>query len=172
MDDDRFRAVIIVLNSLILMLLVLLAYFAKENFTIDKCNALSGADLASPKIRINESRMSYRADYNGGLMLCVTNISDFWTSGFLATHSMEACLDSGMTGLWQEKTAREDIIPGDIISFWSGNESDRHTVAHRVVSVGYDDKGWYAVTKGDNNWVDDGKVRWFDVEAVLVGVIY
>jgi len=67
-----------------------------------------------------------------------------------------------------EKTS--DIRIGDIISFktWQGN-----VIVHRVISIGKDEEGWYAVTKGDNlAFADPLKVRFDQVQSVVVAVIY
>lgn len=43
---------------------------------------------------------------------------------------------------------------------------------HRVVEIGEDEQGWFAITKGDNNEeVDPGKRRFQDIKRITVGVI-
>jgi hypothetical protein len=43
---------------------------------------------------------------------------------------------------------------------------------HRVIDKGIDEKGVYFVTKGDNNSVVDGKVRFKDIEYVTIAIIW
>ena len=94
--------------------------------------------------------------------------------GFTDTNSMDPSLDAGMFGLMVYALRPNDVHPGDIISFTRQvGFNDTERIAHRVVKVGWDDKGWFAITKGDNvRWSDDGKVRFQDVEGILMGVIY
>jgi len=46
------------------------------------------------------------------------------------------------------------------------------SVLHKIVFIGFDDSGWFALTKGDNNLVvDKCKVRFKDVYWKVVGLI-
>jgi len=59
---------------------------------------------------------------------------------------------------------------GDIIVY--SNLRQQTPIIHRIVEKGEDEEGAYFVTKGDNSLVDDGKVRFSEVEHVLVGLVY
>jgi signal peptidase I len=59
------------------------------------------------------------------------------------------------------------IAVGDIIVF----SYDGISVVHRVVLTGIDANGWYAITRGDNNAAVDGKVRFAQIEGVVVGIV-
>jgi hypothetical protein len=62
-----------------------------------------------------------------------------------------------------------DIFLGDIIIF----EAEGNRIIHRVIKIGWDDQGWFAVTRGDNNPKDDPyRVRFEQVRGVVVGIIY
>jgi hypothetical protein len=41
-----------------------------------------------------------------------------------------------------------------------------------VTHIGYDEKGWYIITKGDNNNRDDGKIRWEQIKYKTIMIIY
>ena len=87
----------------------------------------------------------------------------------LDTHSMEPVLNANSISLEVLPGTSSEINAGDIISF----EEKGRIIIHRVISVGSDDNGWFAVTKGDNNKeADAGKVRFSDVKGVVVGVLY
>ncbi|MFH1400124.1 MAG: hypothetical protein ABIH41_01270 [Nanoarchaeota archaeon] len=70
-----------------------------------------------------------------------------------------------------EPEAPQDIHVGDIMSyapsFYDGE------IVHRVVAIGQDEEGWFAVAKGDNNpSPDPGKIRFTQVKRVVIGIIY
>jgi hydroxyethylthiazole kinase-like sugar kinase family protein len=63
----------------------------------------------------------------------------------------------------------EEIELGDIIAYKLNEE----TIIHRVIGIGTDEKGWYALTKGDNiPKPDTDKVRFEQIKRVVVGIIY
>ena len=63
-----------------------------------------------------------------------------------------------------------DIHVGDVISYQS--PYTKEPVIHRVIEIGNDGE-WYAITKGDNNLVEDPeKVRFSQIKRILVAVIY
>ena len=67
------------------------------------------------------------------------------------------------------RTKPEQIKPGDIVSFSYGQD----TIIHRVLTTNYDDKGWYMITKGDNNnKPDPKKIRFDQVRRLVVAIIY
>ncbi|MHA2011204.1 MAG: signal peptidase I, partial [Candidatus Helarchaeota archaeon] len=96
---------------------------------------------------------------------------DFELSNFADSNSMIPVLDNGHTGI-EIPLSQEDVNKlkvGDIISYF---DIDGNLIIHRIIEVGYDSKGWFAITKGDNNKINDGKIRKEQVRCVLVGIIY
>lgn len=88
---------------------------------------------------------------------------------FSDTNSMDPVFDKESNTIEIVPETEEDIRVGDIISFKDGNK----VIIHRVAEKGYDEKGIYFFTKGDNNKEKDkNKVRFSDVKGVVVGVIY
>jgi len=90
---------------------------------------------------------------------------------FVDSNSMDPVFDKGANALQIVPTDPEQIQAGDIISF--SVDYDSGVIIHRVIETAYDDDGWYAITKGDNNaYKDPGKVRFENVKKQLIGIIY
>lgn len=138
-----------------------------------------------------------RVDYytsikNGEKKICIDG--NFYVTSFTDTNSMLPSMDKGHNGINMNASEFNvtEIQKGDIISFrvnvsntsfgkfnlrnlstLINREVKEGVVAHRVVNTGYDSKGWYAKTRGDNLlFSDPGKVREDQVRGVMVGVIY
>jgi hypothetical protein len=92
------------------------------------------------------------------------------TAIFTDTNSMDPLIDDGSQAIQIVPLTTSDIQVGDIISYDSGQYG---IIIHRVVQIGNDSSGWYAVVKGDNNPSSDPiKVRFSMIRRVLVGVLY
>ena len=93
-----------------------------------------------------------------------------WAS-YANTNSMDPVLDEDSNGFEIVPESENQISVGDIIAYeptW--NEG---LVIHRIIEIGYDEQGWYAILKGDNNPIQDpGKVRFEQVKYLLIGIIY
>lgn len=89
-------------------------------------------------------------------------------STYDSTGSMLPTLGKGVSGLTVEPKSADEIDVGDIVSF----KRNGKLIVHRVVRKGIDGGGVYFVTKGDNSPADDGKIRFEDIERVLVGLVY
>lgn len=99
----------------------------------------------------------------------VIKIDDPQWSTFTDTNSMDPVIDFGSNALQVVPKSPEQIEVGDIVSYkYAGG-----VIIHRVVGTGYDERGWFAIMKGDNNPREDpGKVRFNQVQRVVVGIIY
>lgn len=63
----------------------------------------------------------------------------------------------------------DEIELGDIIAYKLNEE----TLIHRVIEISSDEKGWYAIVKGDNSAKPDTeKVRFAQIKRVVVGILY
>lgn len=88
---------------------------------------------------------------------------------FTDTKSMDPVLDTHAYALQIIPKQETQIGKGDIISY----RTTHGVIIHRVIDIGYDDLGWYAITKGDNNPVPDSeKVRFEQVQKMLFGILY
>ena len=82
--------------------------------------------------------------------------------------SMEPFLGKGANGIVIELKNESEINVGDIVTF----RKDDKLIVHRVIEKGADSEGIYFITKGDNNEIDDGKIRFDEIEHRLVGILY
>lgn len=95
-------------------------------------------------------------------------INDPVLSRYQDSNSMNPVLGKGATGVGFRPDSPDDVRVGDVVSFWQ----DGNLVVHRVIEKGIDDKGIYFITKGDNSYVNDGKIRFSNIDSVLVAIIY
>jgi len=98
----------------------------------------------------------------------ILKIDDATLSNYADSGSMLPILDRGANGIRIVPESEEDIEVGDIVSFRIGGI----LVVHRVVEKGEDEEGVYFIVKGDSNLVNDGKIRFDDIEYVTIGIIY
>ena len=90
---------------------------------------------------------------------------------FIDTNSMDPVLDSETNAIEMLPESPGEIKKGDIISYKTKRSS--YPVIHRVVDIGADDNGWYALAKGDNNpEIDPEKIRFNEVNGVVVALFY
>ena len=139
-------------------------YAVAENANAQKPFGGQGT-TATPENRISENQIHV---YDDRIILDVKNAS--WAS-FTPTHSMEPLISDQSHGIEIKPKSNSDIKIGDVISYSS--DFTTGLVIHRVISTGYDETGWYAIVKGDNNAEQDpGKVRFDKINGVLIGIIY
>ena len=130
------------------------AFLAQSGFTLER-NSPSDW-VAEDKIKIYKDKVVIEIPYP-------------ILAKFANTNSMDPVIDETANAIEIVPTSPEQIKPGDIISY----STEIGNVVHRVVAIGYDDMGWYAITQGDNNSIPDrAKVRWDQVKRVVVAVIY
>ncbi len=90
---------------------------------------------------------------------------------YLDTNSMDPVIDASANTIQLVPQKEDDLHVGDIVAY----ESKYHDgiITHRVVDIGEDADGWYAILKGDNNQKQDpGKIRFPQIKRVVVAVIY
>ena len=91
-----------------------------------------------------------------------------WAS-FAPTGSMRPLLDQGANAIQIIPETPEQIEIGDIVTY----DYNGRKIIHRVVDIQQDSQGHYYTLKGDNNpGADPVKVRFKDIERVLVAIIY
>jgi len=126
---------------------------------------VSGSEKASPGDWVGENQILV---YKDRIEIRVQNAS--W-SRYADSNSMDPLLDKGTNGLELVPERAEDLEIGDIIAYTADWVDG--TVIHRIVELGEDEKGWYAITRGDNNgYRDPQRVRFSDIKYVLIGLIY
>ena len=124
-----------------------------------------GPELQSPGDHISEEAIRV---YDDRMVVQLDGIS--WAK-YADTNSMDPVFDSTANGIEVPPKSPDEILPGDIISYAPAFSDG--LVVHRVVETGTDSKGWYALTRGDNNpAADPAEVRFADIHGVLVGILY
>lgn len=123
---------------------------------------LKNEDLRVPFDFVSEDKIKADKD------TVIIEIENPVLSRYFDSESMNPVLGKGATGVGVKPKSEADIHVGDIISFWQ----DSKILVHRVLEKGLDEQGVYFITKGDNNNFDDGKIRFSQIDSVLVAVIY
>ena len=122
-------------------------------------------DLPSPSERISRGDILVLDDE---VVLKVNNPQ--WAI-FTDTNSMDPVIDDTSKAIEVVPKSADDIKVGDIVAYKSKYKDG--IIAHRIVETGYDALGWYARIKGDNNnYIDPGKIRFDQIERVVVAIIY
>lgn len=103
--------------------------------------------------------------YSDKIIIHVENAS---LSSYAPTGSMKPVLDENSNGIRIIPKSEEDIHIGDIITF---QEND-YLVVHRVIEKNSDENGTYFITKGDNNGISDGKIRFKNIKYITIGILW
>lgn len=118
----------------------------------------------SPQDWILQSQIEMRSD---GVFIHLTDPQ--WAI-FADSNSMDPVFDAGSHAIQIIPTSTSQIKVGDILSYQSPLG---FVMIHRVIEIGEDEGGWYAIVKGDNNPTPDPwKIRWDMVRRITVAVIY
>lgn len=143
-------------------IILLLSFFSLGEKHIP-ASFFSAPEMSSPSDWIKESQIKV---YSDQVIISLNNPS--WAS-FTNTNSMDPFLDETSNAIEIKPKSPEDIQPGDIISF----RTELGIIIHRVIEKGEDGQGTYFLVKGDNNtFRDPFKVRFKDIQGVLVAIIY
>jgi hypothetical protein len=101
----------------------------------------------------------------------IIDIEDAQWATFTDTNSMDPVIDLGANAIEVVPKSPGQIQVGDIVSYESKYASG--TIIHRVVEVGQDSEGWFAIMKGDNNPTPDpGRIRFEQIRRVVIGILY
>ena len=161
---DRFQKTELILISFVLVLSILFIIFASNQ------NMLSGSFLFNPSPGAMKAPSNFISEEN--ILVyedrIVIKIEKYTLSRYDSSNSMIPVLDKGTTGIGINPKSEEDIHIGDIITFKQGED----LIAHRVIEKGTDKNGYFFITKGDNNDIDDGKIRFSQIDSVLIALIY
>ena len=101
----------------------------------------------------------------------IIDLQDAEWARFTDTNSMDPIIDAESHAIEIIPASPDQIHEGDIVSYKS--EYAAGTIIHRVVEIGEDEEGWYCRMKGDNNAMQDpGKIRFEQIQRVVVAIIY
>ena len=89
-------------------------------------------------------------------------------SSYTDSGSMNPTLGENTNGIRVVPKSEEDVEIGDIISYRFAGM----LIVHRVIEKAVDENGTYFIVKGDNNLIEDGKIRFKDIEYITVALIY
>ncbi len=122
---------------------------------------LGDKEISSPYNRINEGDLQLFPNK------LIINLPGIALARYTDTNSMDPLLDEKTTGIEIIPKAEEEIHVGDVVAYESNND----LIPHRVIQIGGDEQGWYAIVKGDNSESLE-KIRFKQIKYVLIGVFY
>ena len=125
---------------------------------------LTGEERPSPADRIEDSDVN---TFSNSVRIDIKNAK---LREFIDSNSMDPLIDKGTTTIEIKPKNADEIKVGDIIAYYV--EGYDYAFVHRVVEIGEDEEGIYFVTKGDNYYKEDSKVRFSQVEGIVVGILY
>jgi hypothetical protein len=102
----------------------------------------------------------------------IINVEGVSLSKYAATGSMLPVLNEYSNGIKIVPKSEEDIHVGDIITFEKEVNGNSILIVHRVIEIGTDEKGTYFITKGDNNPISDGKIRFKNIKYKTIGILW
>ncbi|RLE38528.1 hypothetical protein DRJ17_03745 [Candidatus Woesearchaeota archaeon] len=125
----------------------------------------NGKEIASPSDWVKEEQIHVYSDR------IIIDLKDAEWASFSDTNSMDPLIDETSNAIEIIPSSADDIHVGDIVSYKT--EFADGIIIHRVVDIGEDELGKYFILRGDNNPVNDPeKVRFSQIQRVLVGIIY
>lgn len=128
-------------------------------------SAPSAKERNSPYDHIKESQIKVFNDK------VIIDIQDPEWAAFTDTNSMDPVIDAGANAIEIIPKTEDQIHLGDIIAYNSVYADG--SIIHRVTNIGQDKQGWYCKVKGDNNKLKDpGKIRFNQIQRVVVAIIY
>ena len=140
-------------------------YDAEKPLSFSFMPFLNSPERLSPSDHVKESQISIQDSK------VIIDVPGARWAAFTDTNSMDPFLDEEANSIEIAPSSPHDIRPGDIIAYRSGITGD--LIVHRVISRGVDDQGVFYIVKGDNNPNQDPeKVRFSQVEGILIGIIY
>tara|TARA_Y100000310_G_scaffold219247_1_gene220643 strand:+ start:10642 stop:11136 length:495 start_codon:yes stop_codon:yes gene_type:complete len=162
-------------NKLMLLLIftvALMAFFLGRStssitgfstFDLDDPLSMFNSTSTAPEDRIQTADIRILKDK------LVIYVNDTYIANFTNTGSMEPTFSQNSQGIEIKPQSSKDIKVGDIVSY---TNPDQETIIHRVIKIGNDPE-WFAITKGDNNNINDPqKVRFNQINRILIGILY
>ncbi len=142
-------------------------YENSEEFPSQLYSGFTGKAIArnTPSDHIKESQIEV---YKDRVIIDVQNA--IWAK-FTPTHSMDPVLSEKANAIEIVPKSKEEVNVGDIVAYKS--EYADGIIIHRVINKAEDENGVYFTIKGDNNpEADPGKIRFSQIQSVVVGIIY
>ena len=153
-------------SKIIIVLLILIFLSITVISLTDKqipFNFFSAQELSSPSDWIKEEQIKVFKDK------VILDIPGATWAKFTDTNSMDPFIDEDANAIEIAPANADEIQIGDVISY----QTSYGILIHRVIKKGEDEQGFYYYVKGDNNSIRDPfKVRFEDVQGVVVAVVY
>jgi hypothetical protein len=147
----------LVVTSALFILVFLIGWTANQTF--DNQNLITGAVVGAPNWIEKEDIEIYQKK------VCFA-LQNATIASYANTSSMNPTLDEFTHGI-EIKPIKENLRVGDIIAYNPDGSND--TIVHRIVGI---ENGEY-ILRGDNSAANDPqKVRFDQIEGVVVGLIY
>jgi len=112
----------------------------KNEQLFDEIKRIGLIETIGPKHRISDNQVKVSPNN------AIIEVKDLVLARFTKSGSMLPTITSDSLALEIVPISSEEIEVGDVISFLQ----DEKVIIHRVFEVGFDEDGWYAITKGDN----------------------
>jgi len=139
-------------------------YIEVEKIVVEE-KKLYGEERESPADRIQDSDVNV---FSNNVRIDIKNAK---SRKFIDSNSMDPLIDEGTTTIEIKPKYASDIKVGDIIAY--DVDGYDYAFVHRVIKIGKDKEGTYFITKGDNFYKEDpDKLRFSDIEGVVVGILY
>lgn len=138
-----------------------------EKEYVEKCShgVPNNKEVPSPKDRISESEIHVMSDR------VIIDIQNPGWRRYIDSNSMDPFIDEGTTTIEIRPETEKEVQVGDIIAY--NTDEAEYTLVHRVVAIESDESGTYFLTKGDNYFRNDNyKVRFSEIEGIVVGILY
>jgi len=150
-------------------LILTLLFFSILIISLTQLSSLSpnsSQPTITPSDRITQDQIKV---YQNQIIL---NVKDASWATFTPTGSMKPLFDEKSNALEIKPTSPSDIKLGDIIAYQSAQDAT-DIIIHRVINIQQDNQGIYYTVKGDNNQTaDPEKVRFEQIQGVVVAIIY
>ncbi len=159
---DRFQKIELTVIFVILVFNILFVISLARSGVISGFLIFGDKKVDSPSDFVNERDIEAYSDK------VVINIENPILTRYDDSGSMLPLINENATGIGVKPRSENDIHIGDIITF----ERNGISIVHRIIEKNRDGQGIYFITKGDNNDADDGKIRFEEIDYVLVGIIY
>jgi signal peptidase I len=159
---ERFQKIEIALLCVILIINLILFIFVFSSNKITGFAVFGIDEKKTPHDFISEDQII--ANQSGVFI----EIKNPILSRYNNSESMLPVLFQGTNGIGFKPISEEEVHVGDIITF----KQNAEFIVHRVIEKGTDKQGVYFITQGDNNDAADEKIRFSQIDSVLVGLIY
>ena len=159
---EKYQKIELILVVIILILILGFFIYVFDVGGISGFVLLGKEDLKAPSDFITEDKIIADKDK------VIIKIENSVLSRYTSSESMVPIFASSATGIGFKPEAEGQIHIGDIVSFKQRSEM----IVHRVIKRGEDESGGFFVTRGDNNNFDDKKIRFEDIDSVLVAIVY